>query len=372
MDAFYASVEVLDNPSLKDKPVIVGGSADTRGVVAAASYAVRKFGVRSAMPIKTAVKLCPDAIILPVRMGRYKEISEHIHEIFGRYTPMVEPISIDEAFLDVTGCPGTPEQIGRAIKDDIKRETGLTASVGIAKNKFLAKLASDLKKPDGFVVITDENKQGILDPLPVSAIYGIGKVSEKKLNSIGIRTIAQLRMHSAEHLKGVLGSFASDVLDLARGIDDRPVELPGQAKSISTEETFATDIADKDRLLKVLYGQVQEVAKQLRGDDLAAKSIHLKLRYGDFQTITRAKTFDEPTSRTDALWDCAKSIFEQWFKKEAGALRLLGFCAAGLMKVEQKQLMLFDSQQGTKKSNVDRAMDEIQKKYGADAIKRKL
>ncbi|OHB54247.1 MAG: hypothetical protein A2Y07_01650, partial [Planctomycetes bacterium GWF2_50_10] len=368
----YASVEVLDNPSLKDKPVIVGGTADTRGVVAAASYAVRKFGVRSAMPIKTAVKLCPQAIILPVRMGRYKEISERIHEIFGRYTPLVEPISIDEAFLDVTGCPGTPEQIGRAIKDDIKKETGLTASVGIAQNKFLAKLASDLKKPDGFVVITDENKQGILDPLPVSAIYGIGKVSEKKLNSLGIRTIAQLRTHSVEHLKGVLGSFASDVLDLARGIDDRPVELPGQAKSISSEETFATDISDKDQLLKVLYGQVQEVAKQLRDDDLAAKSIHLKLRYGDFQTITRAKTFDEPTSTTDVLWDGAKSIFEQWHKTEAGALRLLGFCAAGLMKVEQQQLMLFDSQQGTKKSNIDRAMDEIQKKYGADAIKRKL
>ena len=239
MDAFYASVEVLDNPDLKGKPVIVGGDPNGRGVVAAASYEVRKFGVHSAMPMKQALKLCPHAIVLPVRMSRYVEFSHKINTIFERYTPVIEPISIDEAFLDVTGCPLDAITIGNKIKKDIKEETGLTASLGIAPNKFLAKLASDLKKPDGFVVITEENKQQILDPLPVSVIYGVGKVTAKILQSHGIRTIAQLRQVPLEKLREIVGNFAGELLDLANGIDNRPVETGGRSKSISSEHTFA-------------------------------------------------------------------------------------------------------------------------------------
>ena len=255
MDAFYASVEVLDNPDLRGKPVIVGGDADSRGVVAAASYEVRKFGVRSAMPMRQAVKLCPHAIILPVRMHRYIEFSHKIHTIFERYTPLIEPISIDEAFLDVTGCPQDAMAIGRAIKVTIKKETGLTASLGIAPNKFLAKVASDLKKPDGFVVITEADKQQILDPLPVGTIYGVGKVTGKILQSQGIRTITQLRQVPLEKLRPLVGNFAGELLDLACGIDNRPVELPGNCESkISRQKrlrsNFATAISPRSPEVK--------------------------------------------------------------------------------------------------------------------------
>ena len=372
MDAFYASVEVLDDPSLAGKPVIVGGSVEARGVVAAASYAVRKYGVRSAMPMKTALKLCPQAIVLPVRMSRYKELSERIHAIFQRYTPLIEPISIDEAFLDVTGCPLGAVEIGRKIKADIKNELGLTASAGIAPNKFLAKLASDLEKPDGFVVVTEENKQAILDPLPVSAIYGVGKSATEKLNAIGIRTIAQLRKFDVQHLRGIFGSWAETVLDFASGIDDRPVVGHSEPKSISVEETFAKDIKDKRTLCEVLFGQVQEVSTRLRDEKAQAKSVHLKMRYGDFTTITRAKTFAEATDKSDLLWAAAQELFNSWYEKEAGALRLLGFCASNLTKISERQLLLFGEEKSQKQGKIDKTIDAIKQKYGDDAIKRRF
>ena len=372
MDAFYASVEVLDDPSLAGKPVIVGGSVEARGVVAAASYAVRKYGVRSAMPMKTALKLCPQAIVLPVRMSRYKELSERIHAIFQRYTPLIEPISIDEAFLDVTGCPLGAVEIGRKIKADIKNELGLTASAGIAPNKFLAKLASDLEKPDGFVVVTEENKQAILDPLPVSAIYGVGKSATQKLNAIGIRTIAQLRKFDVQHLRGIFGSWAETVLDFASGIDDRPVVGHSEPKSISVEETFAKDIKDKRTLCEVLFGQVQEVSTRLRDEKAQAKSVHLKMRYGDFTTITRAKTFAEATDKSDLLWAAAQELFNSWYEKEAGALRLLGFCASNLTKISERQLLLFGEEKSQKQGKIDKTIDAIKQKYGDDAIKRRF
>jgi len=217
MDAFYASVEQLDNPDLMDKPVIVGGDPKKRGVVSAASYEARKFGVHSAMPMSRAVRLCPDAIVLPVRMERYVELSKQIHAIFQQLTPQIEPISLDEAFLDVTGSLqlfGSAEKMGRAIKDQIHEKLSLVASVGIATNKFLAKLASDLYKPDGFVVITEKNRQKTLDPLPVSKIWGVGKVTEKTLRSKGINTIRQLRETSPEILKSIFGDQTAHVLRL--------------------------------------------------------------------------------------------------------------------------------------------------------------
>jgi len=373
MDAFYASVEQLDDPGLVGKPVIVGGDPKKRGVVSAASYEARKFGVHSAMPMSQAVRLCPGAIVLPVRMERYAELSQQIHAIFQQFTPQIEPLSLDEAFLDVTGSLrlfGSAEKIGRAIKDQIMEQLGLVASVGIAANKFLAKLASDLDKPDGFVMITEENQQTILDPLPASKIWGVGKVTEQALKSKGITTIKQLREAPPEILRSVFGEQTPHVLRLARGVDNRQVESSREAKSISSEETFATDIADKDILLDVLLHQAEDVAQRLRIDDLEAKTITLKLRYGDFRTITRSSTFDQPTNVTKTLWQEAQDVFRQWYKKSAGPLRLLGFGVSGLQKAGTGQRHLFEEPEQERQKRLDEALDKIRGKFGHDALRR--
>ena len=373
MDAFYASVEQLDNPGLMDKPVIVGGDPKKRSVVSAASYEARKFGVHSAMPMSQAIRLCPDAIVLPVRMERYAALSQQIHAIFEQFTPQIEPISLDEAFLDVTESLrlfGSAEKIGRAIKDQIREHLGLVASVGIAANKFLAKLASDLDKPDGFVVITEENKLQILDPLPVSRIWGVGKVTEKTLKSKGINTIRQLRETPPEILKSIFGDQTPHVIRLAQGVDNREVESNREAKSISSEQTFATDITDKDILLEVLLSQVEDVAQRLRLNDLDAKTITLKLRYEDFRTITRSSTFVQPTNTTKTLWQEAEQVFLKWHKKSAGALRLLGFGASGLRHAGSSQRQLFEEPEQEKQKRLDEAFDKIRNKFGHDALRR--
>jgi DNA polymerase-4 len=373
MDAFYASVEQLDNPELKGKPVIVGGSAKQRGVVAAASYEVRKYGVHSAMPTAQAMRLCPHAILLPVRMARYAEISKQIHKIFYDYTPEIEPISLDEAFLDVTGSIqlfGSAERIGKEIKARIKQELGLTASVGLAPNKFLAKLASDMEKPDGFVVITEQNKQHILDPLPVSRIWGIGKVTTQLFNSKGIHTIEQLRKTPLSVLKNILGNQAEEVLKLAQGIDDREVESAREAKSISAEETFADDIIDEETLLNVLFHQVEQVSHRLRADGLEGKTITLKIRYKDFTTITRSHTMSEFTNTTKLLQEIATVVFEEWYKKSAAKIRLLGFGVSNLHAEGSGQQLLFSDPNNKKQKTIDAIFDKIRGKYGDDALTR--
>ena len=373
MDAFYASVEQLDRPELMGKLVIVGGDARRRGVVSAASYEARKFGVHSAMPMSQAIRLCPDAVVLPVRMRRYAELSQKIHTIFQQFTPQIEPISLDEAFLDVTGSLrlfGSAEKIGRAIKDQIRAQVDLVASVGIAPNKFLAKLASDLEKPDGFVVITEEDKQQILDPLPVSRIWGVGKVTQKALKSKGIHTIKQLRETPKEILRSIFGDQTSHVLRLARGIDNREVESSREAKSISSEQTFASDITDKDILLDVLLHQVEDVAQRLRLRDLEARAITLKLRYGDFRTMTRSSTFGNATNVTKTLWEEAQKVFLTWHRKSAGPLRLLGFGASGLQKAGSGQQQLFEETEQEKQKRLDEAFDAIRGKFGRDALRR--
>jgi len=373
MDAYYASTEQLDNPELVGKPVIVGGDPKQRGVVSAASYEARKFGVHSAMPMSQAMRLCPNAIVLPVRMERYAELSQQIHAIFQQFTPQIEPISLDEAFLDVTGSLrlfGRAEQIGRAIKNQIREQLGLVASVGIAPNKFLAKLASDLEKPDGFVVITDENKQQILDPLSVSRIWGVGKVTEKALKSKGINTIEQLRETPTNILRSIFTDQTPHILRLAQGVDNREVESNREAKSISSEQTFATDIADKNILLDVLLHQVEDVAQRLRLNDLEARTITLKLRYGDFQTMTRSSTFARSTNITRVLWEEAQKVFLKWHRESAGALRLLGFGASGLQKVGTGQRQLFEDPRHEKQRRLDAAFDRIRDKFGHDALRR--
>jgi DNA polymerase-4 len=375
MDAFYASVEQMDNPSLKGKPLIVGGTVQQRGVVAAASYEARKFGVHSAMPTTQALKLCPAIILLPVRMERYSEISKQIIKIFNDFTPDVEQLSLDEAFLDVTGSTalfGSAEKIGHNIKNRIKTEIGLTASVGIAPNKFLAKLASDLQKPDGFVIITEENKQQILDPLNISKIWGVGKVTASALNNIGINTILQLRQTSLKTLQTILGNQAEDLLLLTQGIDDRSVEPDRDAKGMSAEETFQKDISDKTTLLEVLFNQVEEVTARLRDDKVEGKTITLKLRYGNFKTVTRSHTFANPTNVSKVLWDEAKKVFEEWHSKSGDALRLLGFGVSGLTAEGSGQKLLFSEPVDNKQKKVDEVFDKIKKKYGDDSLQRKL
>jgi DNA polymerase-4 len=377
MDAFYASVEQMDNPSLKGKPLIVGGTVSQRGVVAAASYEARKFGVHSAMPTSQALKLCPSIILLPVRMERYSAISQQIIKIFNDFTPDVEQLSLDEAFLDVTGSLtlfGSAEKIGRDIKNRIKTEIGLTASVGIAPNKFLAKLASDLQKPDGFVIITEENKQQILDPLNISKIWGVGKVTAAALNKIGINTILQLRETPLKTLQTILGNRAEDLLLLAQGIDDRPVEPNREAKGMSAEETFPKDVSDKAALLEVLFAQVEEVAARLRNENVEGKTITLKLRYRNFKTITRSHTFAIPTNVSKVLWEEAKKVFEEWYTKSAGALRLLGFGVSNLSTESggQKSLFSLEAPADNKQKKVDEVFDKIKKKYGDSGVQRKI
>lgn len=372
MDAFYASVEQHDNPALKGKPVIVAGSPASRGVVSAASYEARTFGVHSAMPASQAHRLCPNGVFLPVRMSRYVDVSRQIRTIFHRYTPDVEPLSVDEAFLDVTGCIklfGSADMIGRRLKDDIKAETGLIASVGIAENKFLAKLASDLDKPDGFVLITPENKQAVLDPLDIRRIWGIGKVTAQALRNAGIQTIAHLRQADPKALTRILGNQTAHILDLSQGIDNRPVEPYTQAKSISAEQTFAADIADKDTLLAVLLTQTEEIAQRLRAEGLQGRTVTLKIRYGDFKTLTRSTTLDQPTDITQTLRQEAQKLFSQWHKTRPGALRLLGVGISNLSAEGSGQKMLFDAPRDEKQKKLDSAFDSIRKKYGDNSLK---
>lgn len=374
MDAFYASVEQADCPELRGKAVIVGGDPKSRGVVSAASYEVRKFGVHSAMPTAQALRLCPHAVLLPVRMTRYAEISHVIHAIFESYTPLVEPLSLDEAFLDVTDSTnlfGPAEEIGRQIKSRILEQTSLTASVGIAPNKFLAKLASDLRKPDGFVVITEQNRDEILDPLSVGRIWGVGKVTEETLRSHHIETIGQLRRQTTAQLRSIVGSAAAEeLLRLAQGLDDRPVEPDQQCKRLSSEKTFATDVRDGEILLSVLMEQVEEVAQRLRRRGLHARTITLKLRYGDFRTVTRSETLVEGTNVTSTLWQAAERVFRQWQSRSAGPLRLIGFAASGLEDEHTRQQLLFRDDQQERLKKLDHVVDQIRDRYGRRALHR--
>ncbi|MCU0915458.1 MAG: DNA polymerase IV [Planctomycetes bacterium] len=373
MDAFYASVEQLDRPELQGKAVIVGGDPQARGVVSAASYEARTFGVHSAMPMAQAVRLCPHGVILPVRMDRYAEVSHVIQSLFERYTPLVEPLSLDEAFLDVTDSRnlfGPAEQIGRRIKQQIRDQTHLTASVGVAPNKFLAKLASDLKKPDGFVVITEQNRQEILDPLPVGKIWGVGKVTEGTLQGHGIRTIAELRGRTCAELRAVVGNAAEELLRLACGEDDRPVEPDRERKSLSSEQTFATDVREESLLTGVLLEEVEEVAERLRRHHIKARTITLKLRYGDFRTVTRSETLHAATNLTKPLWEAAAGVFRKWQGRSGGALRLLGFAASGLEPEHAGQQWLFPDPEQEKLKRLDEVMDRIRDRYGRRAAHR--
>lgn len=373
MDEFFAAVEKLDHPELRGKPLLIGGAAEARGVVATASYEARPFGCHSAMPMAQAMRLCPQAIIIHPRHGRYGEVSDEVFDILRSFTPLVEPLSMDEAFMDVTASRrlyGDGIEIARQIKQRIAGEVGLTASVGVAPNKFLAKVASDLRKPDGLVAIDESNVHQTLDPLPVRKLWGVGPRTEEQFRRLGIRTVGQLRAAPPATLAMVFGEWAEHYQDLANGRDERPVESESQAKSIGQEETFAHDVGDLDALRDVLLRQVEQVARRLRRRELTARTVTLKLRYGDFTTLTRSATLAEPTNQTEQLWQAADGLLAAWARSSLAPLRLIGVAATNFAAAGGRQLSLFTPASHTRQRRLDAAVDEINEKFGRRAVHR--
>lgn len=373
MDAFYASVEEREQPELVGKPLIVGGTPEGRGVVAAANYAARRFGIHSAMATSRALQLCPKVIVLRPRMELYADISRQIRDIFHRYTPIVEPLSLDEAFLDATGSQqlfGSVEAIGQSIKRDILSELNLIASVGVAPNKFLAKLASDLDKPDGFTVIAADNIDATLAPLPVSRIWGVGKVTKQKFDGMNVQTIGELRQLSVDELKQHFGSNGEHFWKLARGIDDREVIPDREAKSISHENTFPEDVRDMDVLRAWLMEMTELVARRLRQNELSGRTVHLKVRYSNFETITRSKSLSSASNNTTLLWETAAELLKSQLPDRPLVVRLLGMGVSNLQRPTSVQMSLFDEESDTKDDKIDGVADQIREKFGSLSLRR--
>ncbi len=371
MDAFFAAIEQLDEPDLRGKPVLVG-SDGPRGVVAAASYEARAFGCHSAQPMVIATRLCPQRIVKPPRHARYSEVSRQVFAILQSFTPLLEPLSIDEAFLDVTGVDrslGMPEAIAATIKHRIHDELGLTASVGVAPNKFLAKLASDLDKPDGLTVIEPDAIQRTLRALPINKMWGVGPATEQKLRSFGIATFGDLQAWPSEILESHFGSLGRRLHRLCRGEDDRPVVTDQAIKSISQEQTFEQDRGDADEVRQVLRNQAEKVAMRLRKSDLRGRTITVKIRFGAFQTITRSATLHEATDRTDLICSKARELFDAWAAKGFQPVRLIGVGISQFTD-EAEQFNLFTQRTDDRSHRLDVVTDTIKQKFGADAIHR--
>lgn len=370
MDAFFASVEQRDHPELRGKPVLVGGTGP-RGVVAAASYEARVFGCRSAMPSAVARRLCPQAIFVKGSYEQYKADSAKVFAILESYTPLVQPVSIDEAFMDVSGSLplfGSAVDIAQAVRQRVRDELRLTCSVGVASNKFLAKLASDLNKPDGMAVITDDNLRATLDPLPVSRLWGVGPAAEKSLHRLGVRTIRDLHVLPVEVLRSKLDDFGEHLWRLARGIDDRAVHTDREAKSISHEHTFAQDLEDPDAVRAVLTDEAEQVARRLRRHARFARTVTVKIRFGDFETVTRSATLKGATDRTDEIASAARSLFDHW-ARSFRPVRLIGVGVSNLNE-SADDAGLFNAAEGEKKRAVDKATDAIAAKFGKRAVQR--
>jgi DNA polymerase-4 len=369
MDAFYASVEERDRPELKGKPLIVGGTGG-RGVVAAASYAVRRFGVRSAMPMREALRLCPDAICIHPRMARYKEVSEQVFTIFHEFTPLVEGLSLDEAFLDVTASlrlMGDGEVIATEARRRIRASTGLTASVGIGPNKLLAKIASDLNKPDGSCRIGPDNLYAILDPLPIQKLFGVGQRTLPGVQAAGIHTFGDLRRADDETVWRAFGKHGKTMRDRAAGIDDRPVEPNREEKSISAEETFATDIRAVAELQRQLWHLADRASSRLRAHELTAGKVTVKIRRGDFTTYTRQRTVLPPTQETAAIAGLAQSLLGEWLTTQTdAAVRLLGVGVGDLQIIRQTDLFAERPQE----SRLDATIDGIRDRFGTPLLTR--
>lgn len=375
MDAFFAAVEQRDHPEWRDKPVVVGAPPDQRGVVSAASYEARAFGIHSAMPSSEAGRRCPHAIFAPVRFARYREVSRQVFHIFERFTPWIEPLSIDEAFLDVTGSRrlyGEGREIAEAIRQSVLEETGLTISVGIAPNKFLAKLASDLNKPDGFTIVPRKRTDIIefLAPLPISRLWGVGKVTQRALERVGLHTIGDLQRASRDVLTTRVGRHGAEHLwRLSMGEDERAVGDAAPAKSISREHTFNRDCRQPRTLEQTLLSLVEDVAHRLRTSGQYAGQIHLKIRWAGFQTITRQRRLDRPLCDNYELRDAAFQLFRA--QPMERPVRLLGFGVSRFTEGPAHQLNLFeDRRQHLKNETLSHTIDRIRDEYGADSIRR--
>src|SRR5438105_2061118 len=374
MDAFYASIEQLDHPEYKGRPVIVGAdprNGKGRGVVAACSYEARKFGVRSALPIRRAWKLCPEGVYVRPRMKRYVEVSHQVMDVFRRYTDLVEPLSIDEAFLDITGSTallGAPDKIAQSIKKEIRETTGLTASIGLAPNKFVAKVASDLKKPDGFVIVAENNIEEFLRELPISRLWGVGPKTEVRLHEMGFRTIGELTSASRESLVRSLGSLGEHLYQLSHGRDDRPVVPDWEPKSCGTETTFDEDTDDRELLLRTILELSDHVAERLRKDEYRARKVTLKLRYSNFSTHTKQHSLDKLIQTGEEIAAVARRLFSQFPLDRK--IRLIGVSAGDLHRdgEEPQQLALFA--QSSDKEKLSRTVDEIKEKFGVDSLRR--
>jgi DNA polymerase-4 len=370
MDAFYAAVEQRDRPDLRGRPVIVGADPRGRGVVAAASYEARRYGVHSAMPIGQAYRRCPHGVYLPVAMARYAAVSAEIMAILGEFTPLVEPLSLDEAFLDVTGSEalfGPPLEIARTIKARIRADVGLTASAGVAPNKFLAKIASDLEKPDGLVEVVRGSEATFLRDLPIARLWGVGPTAEAGLAELGIRTIGQLARLPRRLLQARLGSFGLHLHELAHGRDDRAVVPWEEPKSVGAEETFGRDTADAGRLRATLLGQADRVASELRALGLAGRTVTLKLRFSDFETVTRRETSPAPTADGSEIFRRAWEAFERLPRPQP--VRLIGVSVSGLQRQgDPRQLALFGPT--LRAEAVGRLADELRARFGPDVVRR--
>lgn len=375
MDAFFASVEQLDHPEYAGKPLVVGAAADKRGVISAASYEARKFGIHSAMPSREAARRCPHAIFVPVNMARYVEMSEQIFSIFERFTPYIEPLSVDEAFLDVTGVRklfGPGPDVAAKIKHTIKTETGITASIGVAINKFLAKLASDMDKPDGLTIVPSDPAEikEFLAPLDVGRIWGVGRVTRRVLEKNGIFTIAHMQNVSPDRLERIVGkSYADHLAAMSIGEDVRGLEMDRIRKSYSREHTFEEDCNDPEELERVLCDLVEDVGSQLRADGKYARTIQIKLRWKDFETITRQKQLSAAAYDNITLRETAMEIFLN--QKLVKPVRLIGFGASNISDHHtQEQMGLFDkkSQSLERREKLSHVIDEIRTRFGDSAI----
>ena len=369
MDAFYASVEEHDDPALVGHPVIVGGTQG-RGVVAAANYEVRKFGVRSAMPMSEALRRCPDAICIQPRMSRYREVSAQVFAVFREFTPLVQGLSLDEAYLDVTasqGMLGDAVTIARRIKALIRERTGLSASVGVAPNKLVAKIASELEKPDGLTVITPERINAVLDPLPVKRLPGLARKKGDQVMAAGFLTLGALRQSSDAKLRALFGNDFARIRDRASGIDDRPVVTDAEEQSISAEETFACDIQDAARLQAELTALADRVSSRLRARKLTAGVVDIKVRRHNFETFSRQKSLGTRTHDNALIVQVARELLQRWLVEHPGArVRLLGVGVADLATSEQMDLF------AAPPAKLDATVDSIRARFGKTALSRGL
>lgn len=374
MDAFFASVEQMDDPSLRGKCVVVGGRSN-RGVVAAASYEARKFGIHSAMPIFQARQKCPALVIVPPRKKRYSDLSRRIMAVLKAFSPLVEPISIDEAFVDISGCHrlhGSPHRTAQAIKDKIYARVGLTCSVGVTPSKFLSKIASDLDKPDGLTVISPGQVSAFIDQLPVRKVPGVGRRAQQILSSMGITHLGQVQDYPTRVLVRRLGKFGHRLAALSRGEDDSPVSPYSEAKSISTETTLPSNTSDRQLLSDYLLTQSQSVARELRRKQVRTRTITLKIKTDDFQLHSRSRTLEKPVQSAERIYQVALELFRQF--KLSKPVRLIGVGAGTLQPASmpvQADLFPDEHQDRDRKwEKVDRAMDAVAERFGSHAVVR--